>query len=225
MTAIRQLAFDLPGRRALGRDDFFVAPSNALAVAKLDNWPNWTPPKLLVTGQEGAGKSHLAAVWAERANAVVLSAEDLASIDLTDLPRHVAIEDIDRIVEDDRAQVALFHAHNWILDQGGTLLLTSRVPAARWTGGLPDLASRMAAADAVSLDPPDDALLSAVLIKLFDDRQLIVTPDLITFLVARIDRSFIAAEHVVAKLDRAALSLRRRVTRALAAKVLTETDQ
>ena len=223
MSRIRQLAFDLPGRPALGREDFFVSPSNALAMAKIDAWPQWTPRKLVVTGPQGSGKSHLVAVWAAKADALVLDATSLAEVDLSGLPAHVAVEDADRIAGDRAAETALFHLHNVVIDRGGSLCVTARAPASRWGLDLPDLASRMAAADAVALDAPDDALLAAVLVKLFDDRQLIVTPDLISYLTSRIDRSFTRAEDVVGQLDRAAFSLRRRVTRSLAAEVLRET--
>jgi len=222
MSRIRQLAFDLPGRPAVGREDFFVAPSNALAMAKIDLWPRWTPPKLLVSGPKGAGKSHLAAVWASVSGAGILSATDLADTGLSSLPQNLVVEDADLVAGDRDAEVALFHAHNVVLDQGGALLVTGKGALPTWGITLPDLASRLAAADAVSVNAPDDTLLAAVLVKLFDDRQLIVTPDLISYLITRIDRSFIEAERVVTKLDRAAYSLRRRVTRSLAIEILND---
>ena len=54
------------------------------------------------------------------------------------------------------------------------MLLTARRPVAGWPLGLPDLASRLRAAPAVAIGPPDDALLGALLVKLFADRQLVV---------------------------------------------------
>lgn len=222
MTTIRQLALDLPGRTAQGREDFFVSPSNALAVAKIDQWPRWTPPKLLVTGPRGSGKSHLVAVWAQASGAQVVSAMEAPELVLKDVPKALAIEDVHRSAGNAQTEESLFHLHNAVLAAGGSLLMTGQGPLGTWGLGLPDLASRIAAADTATLDMPDDRLLSAVLIKLFDDRQLIVTPDLISYLVSRIDRSFVEAETVVRKLDHAALSLRRRVTRALAADVLRD---
>jgi chromosomal replication initiation ATPase DnaA len=74
----------------------------------------------------------------------------------------------------------------------------------------------------VEIGAPDDALLGAVLIKHFSDRQLRVAPDLIVYLLARIDRSFAAAEKISAQLDGAALSNRGPVTIPLARKVLAD---
>ena len=47
-----QLSFDLPSKTALGREDFFVSPANAAAVALIESWPDWPSRKLLLTGQE-----------------------------------------------------------------------------------------------------------------------------------------------------------------------------
>ena len=222
MSKVRQLALDLPGRPAQGREDFFVAPANQLAVAKLDLWPRWSPAKLVVTGPAGSGKTHLVAVWSAVSGATVLESEELADVDLAAPPKCVAIEGVDRIAGHDAHEIALFHLHNAIMDAGGSLLMTGRMPVGHWQIALPDLTSRLAAADTVSLDPPDDALLTAVLVKLFEDRQLIVPPDVISYLVQRIDRSFTEAETIVRQLDHAAFSLRRRVTRSLAVEVLRE---
>ena len=222
MTAIRQLALDLPFRAALGREDFFVTPSNALAVAKIDRWPRWSPPKLLITGPPGSGKTHLAAVWAQAANASIVSALMVSEAYSDEIPRALVVEDVDRVAGNRQSEEALFHLHNAVMEGGGSLLMTGQGGLSGWGLTLPDLQSRIAAADTATLELPDDTLLAAVLVKLFDDRQLIVAPDLISYLVQRIDRSFVEAETIVRKLDRAALSLRRRVTRALAVDVLRD---
>ena len=76
----RQLVLDLAVRPALGRADFLVAPSNALAVAWVDRWPDWPMRRLAVTGPQGAGKTHLAHVWSARAGAAILPAEEAATL-------------------------------------------------------------------------------------------------------------------------------------------------
>lgn len=218
----RQLAFSLPVREALGREDFFVSPANALALSAVDGWQGWPEGKLVLTGPEGAGKSHLAHVWASETGACVLQGDALegfAPQTLGPAPR-VVIEDADRVAGHAAAEVALFHLHNHVLASGGRLLLTARQAPNRWPVTLPDLASRMQATATAALEPPDDALLSAVLVKLFADRQITVPPALIPFLVARMERSLDAARQVVAALDARALAEGRAITRALAADLL-----
>jgi chromosomal replication initiation ATPase DnaA len=87
---------------------------------------------------------------------------------------------------------------------------------------LPDLRSRLLAAPSVAIGAPDDALLGAVLAKLFTDRQLQVSPEVIEWLLRRIERSFAGARGAVARLDAAALALKRPVTVLLAREVLGE---
>ena len=222
----RQLSFDLPVRAALGREDFFVAPANAMAVALIEGWRNWPGRKLVLEGPEGAGKTHLVHVWAQAADARIVDAASLADADIPTLAnRPVAVEDVPAIAGNDAAEKALFHLHNLVLAEGHALLLTAGCPAARWGLVLPDLASRMQGTQATRLEAPDDRLLAAVLAKLFADRQLIPTPDTIPYLVARMDRSLDSARRLVAQLDSAALSQGRAINRRLAAELLEMANQ
>ena len=214
-----QLTFDLPVRPALGREDFFVSPANALAVTTLDQPELWPNGKLLLIGPEGAGKTHLAMVFAARTGAQVIGAGNLAAADLPEAAALV-IENADTAAGDPDAETALFHLHNHMTGRGGLLLLTAARAPRDWGLTLPDLQSRMEATASATLLPPDDALLGAVLVKLFADRQLQVAPGFIRWLVRRIDRSFATARAVVAALDAAALATKRPINSTLAATLL-----
>lgn len=220
MTGPRQLVFDLPTRPSLGRAEFYVSPSNEMALAQVERWPDWTGGRLAVAGPQGAGKTHLVHVWAARADGMIVGAEALGGLDLGALAPEAAVgvEDADRGL-DAGGEEALFHLCN-LLAPAGSLVITGREAPARWPLRLPDLRSRLEATEVARLEPPDDALLAAVLVKLFADRQLPVGPGVIQYLVSRMDRSFAAAEALVAALDRAGLAGRRPVTARLAAEVL-----
>lgn len=216
-----QLGLDLPGRTAMGRDAFFVAPSNALALAMIDGWQDWSGGKLLLTGPAGSGKTHLAHVWADMAGAQIVQAADVTDDMVPDLARGpVAVEDVPAIAGNATAQTALFHLHNMTLAEGHRLLLTGTGPVAGWGLSLPDLESRLRGTTAVALEAPDDALLSALLVKLLADRQLTPKPDLVPYLLTHMNRSFADAIAVIERLDAASLALKRPVTRALAVQVL-----
>lgn len=223
----QQLILDLPVRPALGRESFFVSASNALALEQIDTWQGWAGRKLVLIGPEGSGKSHLTAVWAEQAGAQVLDADDTGALERVttdDACMSVAVEDVDRVAGDGSDEETLFHLHNAVLARGGSLLMSGRDVPSNWGVVLPDLASRILAADVARLGPPDDQLLAALLVKLFDDRQLHVEPQVISYLAKRIDRSYAHAEEIVARLDRAALSSRRRITRPFARDVLQDDE-
>nr|WP_158048027.1 DnaA/Hda family protein [Skermanella pratensis] len=209
----------------MGADDFLVAPSNEAAVAWLDLWPNWPAPALVIFGPAGCGKTHLAQVWRARTQAPRIEPGDLRIETLPKLlgeAAAVVIDNADRGTGDARAERALFHLYNLAQETGGHLLLTSESAPARWGIKLPDLRSRLMAAPAVAVGAPDDALLAAILVKLFADRQLRVGADVVSFLVTHMERSFDAARRLVADLDAAALAARRRVTVPLARRVLAK---
>lgn len=216
----RQLVFDLEYRPALGAEDFLVGPSNRDAVAWIDSWPNWPNRTLALFGDAGCGKTHLAHVWQARAGAALV---DLAELDAAELPRlacgpGLAVEVGERI-PDERL---LLHLLNLLRAEGASVLLAAQRPPAHWPAALPDLASRLSAIPAVRLGAPDDALLQAVLVKLFADRQIRPDREVVSYLAARLERSFAAVAGAVARLDRAALAEKRKVSLALVRRVLEE---
>jgi chromosomal replication initiation ATPase DnaA len=214
-----QLALALAHHESFAREDFLVGPSNAAAFGLIERWPDWPDRVLALAGPAGSGKSHLAAIWAERAGARLLSSRALDEASLFGSLATGAL-----VLEDVRPgafeETALFHLLNIAREEHAFLLLTSRTSPVGWPVLIPDLASRLRALAAAELGPPDDALLRAVLIKLFADRQLAVDENLVGYLTARIERSVAAARAAVAALDQASLRLQRPVNRALAAATL-----
>lgn len=218
---IRQLAFDLPAQETWRRADFFVSPANELALAAVESVRDWPLGKMVIVGPEGAGKTHLAHLWCEATGGLLLRAEDLMALDLRrpDLPGAIAVDDADRVAGQGAAEEALFHLHNLILP-AGRLLLTAGAPPRDWGLRLPDLQSRVEAAGIIRMEAPDDALLAAVLVKLFADRQVSVSPALIGWLVQRMERSLGHARELVAALDAMALAQGKPISRSMAEALL-----
>ncbi len=218
MTEVRQLPLDLPVAERRGREDWIVSTANAEATALIDRWPDWPSEVVLLIGPTGSGKSHLSRLFAEASGALIVPAGDLADGDPTALAARgaVVLEDVGAGVD----ETALFHLLNAVRQAGARLLLTAETPPIAWGLALPDLISRLRAATPVALAEPDDALLEALLAKLFADRQTVVDPALLGWLARRVERSFAAARALVAALDRAALAAKSPVTRGLAARVL-----
>lgn len=218
MTETRQLPLELPLAERRGREDWIVSAANAEATALVERWPDWPSDVVLLVGPEGSGKSHLARVFAEASGAIVIAASDLTSRDPTALAAAGAV-----VVEDlgpDVAEAALFHLLNAVRQAKARLLLTAATPPVAWGLTLADLVSRLRAVPPVALAEPDDALLEALLAKLFADRQTLVEPAVIAFVARRMERSFAAARDLVAALDREALAAKSPVTRGVAARVL-----
>jgi chromosomal replication initiation ATPase DnaA len=217
----RQLPLALGFSERFGREDFLPGPSNAAALALIERWPDWPARAVALVGPEGSGKSHLAAIWAKQAGARSIACHAIApaSVPMALATGALVIEDLREGACED---AALFHLLNLAREQGDFLLITARTPPSAWSGRLRDLASRLRALPVVTLEAPDDALLRAVMVKLFADRQLAVDEGLIGYLATRIERSFAAARAIVADLDREALRQKREVNRALAAELLRD---
>jgi chromosomal replication initiation ATPase DnaA len=215
----QQLALDLPAEPRFGREDFLVSPSNAAGWEMFERWPEWPSRTLLLCGPPGAGKSHLAAIWAERAGARILAGRSLALADLPALANAGAtlVEDADEAPISERE---LFHLINLARDENCWLVMTARARPDAWAVATADLLSRLRAAPVVEIGQPDDALVRAVLVKLFVDRQLVVDATVVEYLALRIERSLDAARSVVAALDREALARGRAVTRPMAGEIL-----
>jgi DnaA regulatory inactivator Hda len=220
---LQQLTFNLAQRPALGIGDFFVSPSNERAVGWIDRWPGWPSHALVLCGPHASGKSHLTHVWQAKSGAPRMLYADLAALEgVLSTHLNLVVEDIDAEAPDPAAEEALLHAFNWTRERGGYLLLTARNAPARWKMRLPDLSSRLKSIDVAEISAPDDSLLAALMLKLFDDRQLKVGSDVILFLLGRTERSFAAVSRLVEALDRASLVRRRNITVPLAREVLTK---
>src|SRR6266850_1051872 len=214
-----QLPLDLRCRPSFARSDFLSSERNVAAVERIDRWPDWPSAALALHGPAGCGKTHLAHLWCERASATLIAGEALTPAALPRLLEkdqcRVAIDDAHRASER-----ALLHLYNSCVERQGSLLITARQPAGLWKIVIKDLRSRLRAIPGVAIEAPDDALLGAVLVKHFADRQVPVAPDLIVYLLRRIGRSFADAAAVAARLDAAALSSGGPITIPLARRVL-----
>lgn len=210
-----QIPFDLSHRHAYKREDFWVSDSNRTAISWLDKWPEWPAPALIISGPPASGKTHLLQVWRKETAAKELRWQDLADEDIDQLIRDtkaVIIDDISHAIGDRAQEEALFHLYNMMRERNGYLLVAADLPPAEWSFLLPDLKSRLLAAPTVAIGSPDDELMAVILTKLFSDRQIFVSQEVVQFILPRIERSFLAVSQLVDKIDRKALAEKRAVT-------------
>jgi chromosomal replication initiation ATPase DnaA len=194
---VSQLILPIEPASRMTREDFIVASGNRNALAFLDAWPDWPAPAVVLYGPSASGKTHLAHIWAAQADARLVDAREL------DVPVAGAV-----VVEN--CDSAAGHAHEpalfAMLERGAPLLLTGRGAPSSWPAELPDLASRFRALVAFELGGADDALLMALAVKLFADRQIQVPEAVVTELVQQLERSPAALRDFIARADREALS-------------------
>ncbi len=215
LNKLEQIPLDLGHRTALARNDFLVAPNNHDAVAWIDLWPEWPAPLLVLYGAPASGKTHLGAVWSERSAAICVKAsainEDVIR-DIADMNHHVIIEDGDSLIGNLTGEKGLFHLYNIFKEDQRSIMLTLQEPPVRRSFALPDLASRLRAAPSVAIREPDEHLLSALIVKLFNDRQIRVSTEVLQYILPRIERSFEAVRDLVEKADQRAMVEKRSIT-------------
>ncbi|MCA0406174.1 MAG: hypothetical protein LCH39_08495 [Proteobacteria bacterium] len=216
-----QLPLPLDSLPRYGREDFLVGKPNEAAFAYLERWPRWLAPAALLIGPEGSGKTHLAAIFAEQSEAQVMRADRLTreTVPLLAQARALVLEDADRFPPE---EAALFHLLNLARETGVFVILTARDVPENWGVKTPDLLSRLRREPRLELHEPDDALLGALFLKHFADRQIALEAAVARYALARIERSYAGVQNLVAALDRESLIRKKPVTRALVAEVLGE---
>ena len=226
-----QFVFDFECRPALEAQDFLVTPCNHEAVAWIDEWPNWSSPAFVIHGPSGCGKSHLAQVFLARTSGVRVSSLQLLEKEpraLLSGARACLLDDVDGAFTQgnkDALEEALLHLYNTLKEYGSTMMITAKSPPSRWGMSLADLSSRLKTATLAEIRPPDDALLAAVLVKQFSDRQLSIDSEVVAFVQARIERSFRALGQLVAIADKMALAQKSRISIPLMRLVLEKLDE
>lgn len=213
-----QLTLDLGHTPSLAEVDFIVSDSNRLAFEHLLSFPHWSAPLTLVLGPPKSGKSHLARIWAENANARVATPDTLEALATEGGSHPVLVEDVDR---SGFAEAPMFHLLNQSMRDARPLLMTARLPVAQWPFTTADVLSRARLAASFNVEVPDDAQLSNMFAKLFGDRQVVVDAKVVSYLVSRMERSTEEAVLLVALMDKIAMARRTPITRHVAAEALT----
>ena len=225
MRQAQQIPFDLNALTALGREDFHIGTSNQDAVGWIDRWPDWPAPILIINGPAASGKTHLAAVWQERAKAEFIKPEMLLSKTAEQIAgagEHLVFDGLDPWLGERTVEATLFHVYNIFREERRTMLVTMRMAPSHADFAIADLASRFRAAPVATIHAPDDMLLGSVLIKLFSDRQLAVSNDVLKYILPRMERSFSEAHEIVSKADKYALAHKRPVSVPLMRKVMAD---
>lgn len=210
-----QIPLNLETRPALGREDFLTGPENQDAVMWIDRWPDWPAPILIINGPAASGKTHMAAVWREQTGAAAVDPQQLSQSTAENIAaagQHIVLDGLDPWLGDLAAETTLFHLYNMFKEQGRTSLITVRMAPSHTDFAVKDLASRLRAAPVATIHPPGDMLLGSVLIKLFQDRQLTVSNDVIKYILPRMERSFDSARSIVTLADQMALARKKGIS-------------
>lgn len=221
MSKADQLLLDLGGAPSLTREDLIVTPANVAAASLVDIWPEWPGHYAVLIGPKGCGKTHLANIWKDRANAHQLIGGKICDVDLDQAQQGRPIL-IDGLKLEELNETKLFHLMNAVRNAKSSMLITASTAPEHWPIHTPDLMSRIKLATSITIAEPDDALFAAVVVKLFADRQITIEPTIVDYIVMHTERSLGAANQLVESIDKRALANNKRITKPLVKQVLDE---
>ena len=178
--------------------DFLVSASNAAAVAHLERVSTWPVRATVLTGPRKSGRSLLGRIFALKSNGSLL----------------------DNAME--QPEEKIFHAWNAAQEVRRPLLIISDCAPGEWKPRLADLRSRLAATPVIRLGEPDDKLIDMLIERLLGARGIATRAEFRAFVVARIERNFVAVLRFVDMVDQAALARRTKIAIPLARQVLAE---
>ncbi len=212
-----QLTFDLGHNTSLTEADFIVTDANRLVFDHIKSYPAWPGPLTLITGPKKSGKTHLANIWATHAHAISPSMGDIAEITAQGGDQALMLDDLDLGRFD---ETALFNLLNQSMRDGRAILMTAQLPVHAWPFITDDVKSRARLAAHFGVLAADDLQLCQMFAKLFSDRQIVVDPKTITYLVARMERSPAEVVTLVELLDKLALTQGKPISLKMAAQAL-----
>ena len=229
MTGKLHLSLDFPHYSYMGKEDFIVSSCNKEAFAAVNQWPNWPFFALCIYGPENCGKTHLAHIFSDNISVKEHYPYQIPRINASkitiDMPpllfgKHhcLVVEDLNENIDEE----AIFHLYNMYRNEGGYILFTARQAPARMNIKLPDLRSRLNIIPSIEINEPDDELLSALIIKLFMDRQITVSLDIVNYMLINMQRSFAYAQKLVDKIDNISLAYKRAVSITIVKEAIAE---
>tara|TARA_B000000477_G_scaffold124459_1_gene132163 strand:- start:1076 stop:1744 length:669 start_codon:yes stop_codon:yes gene_type:complete len=209
-----QLIIDMPKRSALDREDFMVNECNQEAIQFIDNFYQRKMKSGVLIGPKGSGKSHLVNVFCknfEKEKWIISEKKEKDIYKVFQENNVVIIEDIDLIASLDEEKY-LFHSINLSKELNKILLLTSGLDLSKINIKTPDLRSRLDSIQSVNILEPNDDLMNILILKLFHDRQILIKPNIISYLMQRVERSYLGISEIVDLIDNVSLSKKKSIS-------------
>ena len=203
MSELNQLLLDFDIKRTFNDHDYYVSPSNYFAFNLIDNWPKWEKRILNISGEKFSGKTHLANIFKSKSSALFLNENEINDdvFKKIKLYESIIIDGFSNNI-DENLTYSIFN----LVDQDSKyLLINSEIPLGEINFKLPDLVSRSKNMLHSKINPPDDELIFAIILKNFSDRQIKLEKKIIEFIINRIDRSYSKISEFIYKVDELSL--------------------
>ena len=203
MKELKQLLLEFDLKNNFNNHDYYVSNSNYFAYNLIDKWPKWEKKILNISGEKFSGKTHLANIFKSKSGALLLSENEINQelFKKIKLYECIIIDGFTNSVD----EKLIYSIFNLIDQDSKYLLISSDIPLSEFNFKLPDLASRSKNLLVANINPPDDDLIFAIILKNFSDRQIKLEKKIIEFIINRIDRSYRKISEFIYKIDELSL--------------------
>ena len=210
----KQFYFKMPNKKALGIEDSIIADSNNFAFDLIVKILKGETDFGLISGPPYSGKTHLSKILIKNARnykTLYFDRDYQNILDRLETSDILILENIDK-VKHNKSEQDLFHIINFSKENNKKLLMTSRKPISEIDLNLEDLKSRLNSILEAKIKEPDDQLMKLILIKILNDKQLKINPNVIDFLVSRLERSYESINLFIEKIDKFSLEKSKKIT-------------
>ncbi len=204
-----QLVFDLINIRNFNLDDYYVNENNLQASELIQLWPDWFNGAAVIYGPEKSGKSHLANIWKDKSKANIYDLDINYSLSDIDTKESFVLDNFHDLSVDD--EELFLHIYNRTISNQKNILITVNKKKFRRIK-LKDLESRFNSFSSATIEPPDDNLITALIIKFFKDQQIKIDPHVISFIVKRIERDYGEIYSFLKKIDNLSLENKSKIS-------------
>ena len=214
MNNSKQLYFEMPNKSALGIEDYMITDSNNFAFDLIIKMVKGEINFGLISGPPYSGKTHLSKILVKNTinyKSLYIDRDYQNILDKFESSDILILENIDK-VKYDKSEQDLFHIINLVKESNKKLLMTSRKSISEIDLSLEDLKSRLNSILEAKINEPDDQLMELILIKIFNDKQLKINPNVIDFLMSRLVRSYESINLFIEKIDKFSLERGKNIT-------------
>ena len=203
MRELNQLLLDFDVKKNFNDHDYYVSDSNYFAFNLIDKWPKWEKRILNISGERFSGKTHLANIFKSKTSALFLNENQLNDDAFKKIKLHesIIVDGFSNTID----EKLIYSILNLVDQDSKYLLINSETPLGEINFQLPDLASRSKNLLHAKIEPPNDDLIFAIILKNFSDRQINLEKKIIEFIINRIDRSYSKISEFIYKIDELSL--------------------
>lgn len=207
---MKQSAFLFNSTDLYDANEFIESSSNKLACTAINNWPNdWGVMPymrvLIIKGPRLSGKTFLSKKWARKSRAVFIDKSWEINESILHEYSSFVVDGFDETWNEEK----MLHHFNTIHENGKHLLITTtKIPEIK----LSDLRSRIKSSNVININMPDDDLMSMLIFKLFSNYSVLVSQEVIKYLVKIVPREFPEIICAVKRINEFALENQRKIT-------------